>query len=139
MSLQKSAEAIVVAAYGDEGPNGLNRTGAEHSMPERGADKKAAMPKHTRTIHHCPSERTGATHHPATACYASLGHRRSLSMLQRVSRGNCPAAYPRDGSNIPAAPVDPMTVDRLMPMLRERWQAIREEWLGDAYQRATVR
>ena len=34
MSRQKSAEAIVVAAYGDEGPNGLNRTDAEHSMPE---------------------------------------------------------------------------------------------------------
>jgi hypothetical protein len=50
MNRQKSAEAIVVAACGDEGPNSLNRTDAEHSMPEGDADKKAAMPEHARRV-----------------------------------------------------------------------------------------
>jgi RNA-directed DNA polymerase len=59
-------------------------------------------------------------------------------MEEVVCRENMLAAYQRVLSNHGTAGVDGMTVDELMPMLRERWEAIREELLGDAYRPSPV-
>lgn len=139
MSRQKSAEAIVVAAYGDEGPNGLNRTDAEHSMPERDADKKAVMPEHTRRIGGGTAERTGGAHQTGTAGEDHVGDQRSLTMEQVVCRENMLAAFRRVVSNKGAAGIDGMSVEELGPMLHKHWQAIREDLLGDAYLPSPVR
>ncbi len=48
MGVQKSAEGIVVAAHGDEGPNMEGRRGTETSMNEGDAHKKAEMPEDSR-------------------------------------------------------------------------------------------
>lgn len=45
MGGQKSAEAIVAASHGGEGPNTRSRIGTERSMREEGADKRAGMPE----------------------------------------------------------------------------------------------
>ena len=55
-------------------------------------------------------------------------------MEEVVCRENMLAAYQRVVSNKGAAGVDGMTVDELMPMLQDRWQAIRDELLSDTYQ-----
>ena len=59
-------------------------------------------------------------------------------MEEVVCRENMLAAYQRVVSNQGAAGVDGMTVDELMPMLRERWQAIRDGLLNDTYPPAPV-
>jgi len=139
MSQQKSAEAIVVAACGDEGPNGLNRTDAEHSMPERDADKKAVMPEHPRRIGGGTAERTGGAHPTGTAWEEHVGDQSSLTMEQVVCRENMLAAYRRVVSNKGAAGIDGMSVEELGPMLHQRWPAIREDLLGDTYHPSPVR
>jgi RNA-directed DNA polymerase len=60
-------------------------------------------------------------------------------MEEVVCRENMLAAYQRVVGNKGAAGVDGMTVDELMPMLRERWQDIRDELLGDRYVPQPVR
>jgi RNA-directed DNA polymerase len=60
-------------------------------------------------------------------------------MEEVLGRENMLAAYHRVVSNKGAPGVDGMTVDELMPMLRERWQAIREELLEQTYEPAPVR
>jgi RNA-directed DNA polymerase len=60
-------------------------------------------------------------------------------MEEVVCRKNMLAAYQRVVGNKGAPGVDGMTVDELMPMLGERWQAIRDELLGDTYRPAPVR
>jgi len=139
MNWQKSAEAIVVAAYGDEGPNGLNRTDAEHSMPEEDADQKAAMPEHARRVGGGTAESRGGAHQAGTACKEHVGDQSSLTMEEVVCRENMLAAYQRVVGNQGAPGVDGMTVGELMPMLRQRWQAIREELLSGGYRPAPVR
>jgi RNA-directed DNA polymerase len=54
-------------------------------------------------------------------------------MEEVVCRENMLAAYRRVVGNKGASGVDGMTVDELMPMLRDRWQAIREELLSGTY------
>jgi len=60
-------------------------------------------------------------------------------MEEVVCRENMLAAYQRVVSNKGAPGADGMTVDELMPMLRERWQAIRDGLLNDTYRPAAVR
>ena len=139
MNRQKSAEAIVVAAYGDEGPNSLNRTDAEHSMPESGADKKAAMPEHARRVGGGTAESRGSAHQAGTVWEGHVGDQDSLTMEEVVCRENMLAAYQRVVSNKGAPGVDGITVAELAPMLHTRWQAIRDELLGDTYRPAPVR
>ena len=45
MDRQKSAEAIVVATHGDEGPNGESRTASLRSMKDEVADNRAVIPE----------------------------------------------------------------------------------------------
>jgi len=63
MSMQKSAEGILVAAHSDEGPNMAGRRGTETSMDEGDAHKKAEMPEDSRKV-------AGGTRTPAY----SIGH-----------------------------------------------------------------
>jgi RNA-directed DNA polymerase len=59
-------------------------------------------------------------------------------MEEVVCRENMLAAYRRVVSNKGAPGVDGITVDELMPMLRERWQAIRDGLLHNTYRPAPV-
>ncbi len=138
MGGQKSAEAIVVAAYGDEGPNSLNRTDTEHSMPERDADKKAAMPEHARRVGGGTAESRGCAHQTGAAWEDQVGDQDSLTMEEVVCRENMLAAYHRVVGNKGAPGVDGMTVGELASVLRSRWEVIRETLLSDGYQPAAV-
>jgi hypothetical protein len=125
-------------AYRDEGPNSLNRPDAEHSMTERDADQKAEMPEHARRVGGGTAESRGCVHQADTACEEHVGDQSSLTMEEVVCRENMLAAYQRVVSNKGAAGVDGMTVDELMPMLRERWQVIRDGLLNHTYRPAPV-
>ena len=64
---QKSAEVIVAAAHGGEGPNTWSRTGTERSMPEGDADKMAERPERTRRAGGGTAEGTGRAHQAGPA------------------------------------------------------------------------
>ena len=50
MSMQKSAEGILVVAHSDEGPNMEGRRGAETLMDEADAHRKAERPEDSRKV-----------------------------------------------------------------------------------------
>jgi len=108
-------------------------------MPERDADQKAAMLEHARRVGGGTAESRGGAHQAGPACEEQVGDQGSLTMEEVVCRENMLAAYRRVVGNKGAPGVDGMTVDGLASMLRRRWQAIREELLGDAYCPAPVR
>jgi RNA-directed DNA polymerase len=60
-------------------------------------------------------------------------------MEEVVCRENMLAAYQRVVGNQGAPGVDGITVEQLEPLLRERWQAIREELLSETYRPSPVR
>jgi len=60
-------------------------------------------------------------------------------MERVVSRHNMIRAYERVKSNAGAPGVDGMTVEELMPYLREQWAGIRDDLLGDVYRPQPVR
>lgn len=62
-----------------------------------------------------------------------------VTLEEVLSRGNMLAAYHRVLSNQGAPGVDGMTVDDLMPMLRQRWEAIREALFSGTYVPSPVR
>ena len=107
-------------------------------MAEPDADQKAEMPEHARRVGGGTAESRGRVHQADTACEEHVGDQSLLTMEEVVCRENMLAAYQRVVSNKGAAGVDGMTVDELMPMLRDRWQAIRDELLNDTYQPAPV-
>ena len=107
-------------------------------MPERDADQKAVMPEHARRVGGGTAESRGCVHQAGTACEEHVGDQSSLTMEEMVCRENMLAAYQRVVGNKGAPGVDGLTVEGLGPMLRERWQAIRGELLGDTYRPAPV-
>ena len=107
-------------------------------MPERDAEKKAAMPEHARRVGSGTAESKGGAHQAGTACEEHVGDQRSLTMEEVVCRENMLAAYQRVVGNKGAPGVDGITVNELASMLRTRWQAIRDALLGDAYRPAPV-
>ncbi len=107
-------------------------------MTERDADQKAEMPEHARRVGGGTVESRGRVHQADTACEEHVGDQSSLTMEEAVCRENMLAAYQRVVSNKGAAGVDGMTVDELMPMLRDRWQAIRDGLLNNTYRPAPV-
>jgi RNA-directed DNA polymerase len=102
-------------------------------MPERDADKKTERPEHLLGVGGGTAEGKQAAHQAGTACDESVGNQRVATMEEVVRRDNMLAAYRRVMGNKGAAGVDSMTVDELMPMLRERWEAIREALLNGTY------
>ena len=136
---QKSAEAIVAAAHGGEGPNVRSRTGTEHSMPERGAEKRAERPERTRKAGGGTAEGPGSERQAGTACNGQAGERVPMLMEEVCARENLMAAYRRVVQNGGAAGVDGMTVKELMPYCRKHWARIREELLSGRYEPEPVR
>jgi RNA-directed DNA polymerase len=102
-------------------------------MPEQDADKKAEMPERLPRVGGRTAEGKQYVHQAGTACDEYVGDHNSLTMEEVVCRENMLAAYRRVMENKGAAGVDGMTVDELMPMLRNRWQAIREELRSGTY------
>lgn len=107
-------------------------------MSEGDADKKAAMPEHSRRVGGGTAESRGGVHQAGTVCEEHVGDQSSLTMEEVVCRENMLAAYQRVVGNKGAPGVDGITVEGLASMLRERWEAIRSELLGDAYRPAAV-
>ena len=108
-------------------------------MSERDADKKAERPEHLLRVGGGTAEGKQGVHQADTACNDSVGDQRVPTMEEVVRRDNMLAAYRRVMSNKGAAGVDGMGVDELMPMLRERWEAIREALLEGTYEPQPVR
>ncbi len=107
-------------------------------MTERDADQKAEKPEHARRVGGGTAESRGCVHQADTVCEDHVGDQSSLTMEEVVCRENMLAAYQRVVSNKGAAGVDGMTVDELMPMLHERWQAIRDGLLNNTYRPSPV-
>ena len=139
MGGQKSAEAVVAAAHGGEGPNTRSRTGTEHSMPEGGADKRAERPERARRAGGGTAEGTGRARQAGTACNGQAGDGAPMLMEEVCARENLLAAYRRVVRNGGAAGTDGMTVEELMPYCREHWARIREELLSGRYEPEPVR
>lgn len=108
-------------------------------MPEPDADKTAEMPERTPRVGGGTAKGRGDARQAGAACEGNVDEQKPLTLEEALSRENLLAAYHRVVSNKGAAGVDGMTVDELMPMLRERWQAIREELLEQTYQPSPVR
>jgi RNA-directed DNA polymerase len=139
MGGQKSAEAVVAAAHGGEGPNTRSRTGTEHSMPEGGADKRAERPERARRAGGGTAEDTGRARQAGTACNGQAGDGAPMLMEEVCARENLLGAYRRVVRNGGAAGTDGMTVEELMPYCREHWARIREELLSGRYEPEPVR
>jgi RNA-directed DNA polymerase len=117
----------------------VNLFGAEHSMSEPDADKKAEKPERLRKVGGGTAENRQAAHQAGTACNEHTEDRIPVTLEKVLSRENMLRAYQRVLSNHGAPGVDGMTVDELMPMLRKCWDAIRKELFDGTYQPAPVR
>lgn len=139
MGGQESAEAIVAAAYGSEGPNRRSRTGTERSMTEGDAGKKAEKLERFRKAGGGTAEEPDIARQAGTAREGKAGERASMLMEEVCARENMLAAYRRVVRNGGAAGIDGMTVEELMPYCREHWKRIKEELLSDRYIPRAVR
>jgi RNA-directed DNA polymerase len=138
MSMQKSAEGIVVAAHGGEGPNREGRRGAETSMDEGGAHRKAAMPENSRKVAG-GTRKNMARKRQASAAAEEHAQPETTKLLEEVlRRENLIAALRRVQSNKGAPGVDGMSVEELTPYLKTNWPRIREELLSGEYTPAPV-
>jgi RNA-directed DNA polymerase len=108
-------------------------------MSERDADKKAETPERARRVGDGIAEGTRGAHQADTACDEHVEDTIPVTMERVLCRENMLRAHQRVVSNKGAAGVDGMSVDELMPMLRERWDAIRKELLDGTYCPAPVR
>ena len=130
---------MVVAAQGDEGPNGENRPAILRSMNDEVADNRAAMPE--RNLRAGDSSAEGQV--TARQVFAARNDRSgdgSMRLMEEVlCRENLMAAHRRVVRNGGAAGVDGMTVDELMPYCRAHWSWIREALLNGRYQPQAVR
>lgn len=91
------------------------------------------MPEHLPTVGGGTAEDKQGAYQAGTACNETVGDPCVATMEEVVRRENMLAAYRRVVGNKGAAGVDGMTVDELMPMLRERWEVIREALLNGTY------
>jgi RNA-directed DNA polymerase len=139
MGERKSAEAIVAAAHGGEGPNTKRRTGPMRSMSDGDADKRARKPERPRRAGGGTAEGTGIERQADAARGGKTGDGAPMLMEEVVRRGNLMAAYERVVRNGGAPGADGMTVEELMPYCREHWARIREELLGGTYRPQPVR
>jgi len=139
MGAQKSAEAVVAAAHGGDGPNMRRRTGAEHSMREGDAARRAGRPEGPRRVGGGTAERTGIERQARTACDDPAGDGPPLLLEEVWRRENLLAAHRRVVQNGGAPGVDGMTVDELMPYCRAHWARLREELLSETYAPQPVR
>jgi len=138
MSLQKSAEGILVAAHSDEGPNMEGRRGAETSMDEADAQRKAEMPEDSRKVAGGTRKNTARERQTSAAAEENAQPEATNLLEEVVRRENLIAALHRVQSNKGAPGVDGMTVLELTPYLKTNWPRIREELLSGQYNPAPV-
>jgi RNA-directed DNA polymerase len=138
MSMQKSAEGIVVVAHSDEGPNMEGRRGAETSMDEGDAQKKAEKPEDSRTVAGGTRKNTARERQTSTAAEENTQPEATKLLEEVLRRENLMLALRRVQSNKGAPGVDGMTVEELSPYLQTNWPRIREELLSGNYAPAPV-
>lgn len=139
MGGQKSAEGIVAAAHGGEGPNMRSWKGTEFSMDEGDADRMAGMPEDP--AHEADGIRGCASGERQTSTAGEETSRPgpTMTMERVVRRENMFAALKRVRSNGGAPGIDGMTVEDLPTLVRERWQRIKVELLDGDYRPSPVR
>lgn len=108
-------------------------------MPNRDADKKVERPEYRPRVGGGTAKGKPGAHQAGTAWDESVSERRVATMEEVVRRDNMLRAYHRVRHNQGAAGVDGMSVDALLPVLRERWEAIREELLSGTYEPQPIR
>jgi RNA-directed DNA polymerase len=138
MSVQKSAEGIVVAAHSDEGPNMEGRMGAEVSMDEGDAKRMAEMPKDSRRVAGGTRKSTERERQVSAAAEEHTQPEATKLLEEVLRRENLITALRRVQSNKGAPGVDGMAVNELTPYLKTHWPRIREELLSGQYIPAPV-
>ena len=136
--MQKSAEGVVVAAHGDEGPNMEGRRDAETSMDEGDARRKAEMPEDSRKVAGGTRKNTARERQTSAAAEENAQPETTKLLEEVLRRENLIAALNRVQSNKGAPGVDGMTVEALSPYLKTNWSRIREELLSGTYEPAPV-
>lgn len=144
---QRSAEGIVVAAHGGEGPNVKGRKGTRSSRDEGGADRTfvslsrtmAERPEDSRRVAGGTRKRTERERQASPAEKGKTRPKAEDLLEEVLRRENLLAALHRVRSNQGAPGVDGMTVEALVPYLKENWPRIREELRDGRYHPAPVR
>lgn len=139
MSKQKSAEAVRVAAHGNEGPNNRIRIGTMHSRREADVASRAEMPEQPREASGSTAHGPMAERQTHPACKGKAETNQWALMEEVVRRDNVMAAYQRVVQNKGAAGVDGLTVNDLMLHCRAHWEKIRRDLLSGSYQPLPVR
>ena len=139
MNGQKSAEGIVAAAHGGEGPNMEGRKNALYLVGRRRRRQVVERPKDSRRVAGGTRERKG-WERQASAVGTEEPRPKAEGLLEEVlRRENLMEALKRVRSNRGAPGVDGMTVEALTPYLKEHWPRIREELFGDTYAPQPIR
>src|SRR5690606_34152143 len=147
MGRQKSAEAIVAGVHRWAVPRPTRRrraeqfepSGADHSMSDSRRRPKAELPEQRPRVGGGTAEGQPHARQTGTACDAPAGPPVPVTMEEVLSRENMLQAYHRVVSNRGAPGVGGATVDDLAPLVRQRWETIREELLSGAYVPSPVR
>lgn len=116
-----------------------NRTGAQHSTREGGAEQMTERSEHTREAGDGIAHGPGSERQARAASSETAGDETTCLMEQVVCRENMLAAHRRVVGNRGAPGVDGMTVEELMPYCREEWAAIRRQLLEGNYQPRPIR
>jgi len=139
MGGQKSAEGIVAAAHGGEGPNMEDRKGSKYFVGRRRRRQVVERPKDSRRVAGGTRERKG-WERQASAVGTGNTRPKAEGILEEVlRRENLMEALKRVRSNGGAPGVDGMTVDSLTPYLKTEWPRLREELLNETYVPQPVR
>ena len=109
------------------------------STDERGADKRAERPEHTRRVGGGAAESTDCERQASAARRARTGDEAPGLLEEVLCRENVMAAYRRVVSNAGAPGIDGMTVEELMPYCCEHWAAIRRKLFQGTYRPQPVR
>lgn len=139
MSRQKSAEGVVAAAHGSEGPNRKDGRGSRTSMDEAGADRKAEKPEFLGFATGGTREGAIRARQTSTAARGKTPPKATGLIERVVRRENLKAALSRVRANRGAPGIDGMTVEELGAYLNLHWPRIREELLGGRYVPCRVR
>jgi len=147
MGRQKSAEAIVAGVHRWAAPRPTRRrraeplepSDAEHSMSDSRRRPKAEMPKPRPRVSGGTAEGRPEARQTDTACDDHAGQPVLVTMEEVLTRENMLRAYHRVVGNRGAPGVDGVTVDDLAPLLRQRWEVIREALRSGTYVPSAVR
>jgi RNA-directed DNA polymerase len=108
-------------------------------MSERNVESQAEMPQRPARVGGGTAEGNRHARLADTACNGHTGQPVVVTMEEVLSRENMLAAYHRVVGNRGAAGVDGVTVDELESLIRQRWEAIREELFSGTYVPNAVR